>query len=245
MPIGLVAKALGVASKGFTPFSKNMPFSLPSKCMPYDWTSAPVKASIATCVDGVRCGAIEIGRETDAVTYAAVLDLGLAHPLLRRHDAGVLRALDVLVELREADGIPGALPGHRVAGLNTSRHALQRRRGLGLQCRRRGGRRGRHEARGRRDERQADGDSGHLFLTCGDELVVGAFGTLGLRSCVFAIRAAPRRPPASRCRVPSRSQAAPPGSAAENPTSTELSAGRAAPRPVARQSPCRGVRWVC
>ena len=107
-----------------------------------------------------------MGRETDAVTYAAVLDLGLAHPLLRRHDAGVLRALDVLVQLREADGIPRALPGHRVAGLDAARHALERRRGLGLQCRRRGGRRGRHEARGRRDERQARNYSGHLFSTC-------------------------------------------------------------------------------
>ena len=35
----------------------------------------------------------------------------------------------------------------------------------------------------------------------------------------------------------SRSQAAPPGSAAQNPMSTELSAGRAAQRPVARQRP--------
>merc|ERR1719313_802579 len=60
--------------------------------------------------------------------------------------AGVLRALDVLVELREADRVPGGLPGHGVAGLDAARHALERRRGLGLEGRRRGGRRGRHEA---------------------------------------------------------------------------------------------------
>ena len=53
----------------------------------------------------------------------------------------------------------------------------------------------------------------------------------------FRGQAAPRRSPASRCRVPSRSQAAPPGSAAQNPMSTELSAGRAAPRPATRTRP--------
>ena len=113
-----------------------MPFSLPSKCMPYDWTSAPVNASMATCVDDalMACGVAPSRWEgTDAVTYAAVLDLGLAHPLLRRHDAGVLRALDVLVEFAEADGIPGALPGHGVAGLDAAAHALQGCGGLGLQ----------------------------------------------------------------------------------------------------------------
>ena len=139
MPIGLVAKALlGVASKGFTPFSKNIAVQL----------AVDVHAiGLDQCA-----GEGQHGKETG---HAAVLDLGLAHPLLRRDHAGVLRALDVLVQLAEADRVPGALPGHRIAGLDAARHALERRRGLGLQCRGRGGRRGRHEARGRRDERQA------------------------------------------------------------------------------------------
>ena len=223
MPIGLVAKALGVASKGFTPFSKNMPFSLPSKCMPYDWTSAPVNASIATCGDGVKVdGAVgrDRGRrETDAVTYAAVLDLGLAHPLLRRHDAGVLRALDVLVELREADRVPGALSRHGVAGLNTTAHALQRRRGFRLQRGGRGGRRGRHEARGRRDERQARNYSGHLFLTCAGRAVTYVC------VCVDVCFVRHQRPGSAASQP------------AENPTSAEPSSRSPAPRPVVRTRP--------